>query len=214
MWEKARDYRSGSLNIASPWRQVDIGTNRATLSDEGPERVNHKETYYAYYRNRVLDSSTTYFAFQKDSAYAGDWYVMVTMDGQEDNGKVSAQEDYTLTVQLDGEEADGPAWRPSNDPGPEPTIEPMSASKDANAEDSESTDEQQAAGVEENKEEDDGPSWMPIGIGAGIVAVFALLVGILIGVSNARKKKARQQQFPPQGGSFPPNNNPYGDQNP
>ena len=211
--KKARDYRSGSLNIASPWRQVEIGTNRATLSDEGPERADHTETYYAYYRNRVLDSSSVSMEFQKDSAYAGDWYVMVTMDGKEDNGKVSAQEDYTLTVQLDGEEADGPAWRPSNEPGAEPTIEPMSASEDANAEDSESTDEQQAAGVEENKE-DDGPSWMPIGIGAGIVAVIALLVGILIGVSNARKKKARQPQFPPQGGPFPPNNNPYGGQNP
>ncbi|QFQ02681.1 hypothetical protein CUROG_06625 [Corynebacterium urogenitale] len=112
-------------------------------------------------------------------------------------GKQSAQEDSTLTVQLDGEEADGPAWRPSNEPGPEPTIAPMSSSKEAHSEGSENSEEQAAAGVdEENKDEDSKATgwkkWALYALG-GLIAALALAVIAYYGFVFPRQKQRQEQ---------------------
>ena len=137
--KQARDPLNGMLEIATPWREIKSNFDFESLKEDKNTKLDHQRAYYAYYRNRVGDGYPQ--AFKKDSAFAGDWYVMVTLDGREDNGMVSEEETYTLTVALDGEEVSGPEWRPSNDPGPEPTIEPMSVSEDTSSEGSENSDE-------------------------------------------------------------------------
>lgn len=203
---QARDPRNGMLEIATPWREIKSNFDFEGLDEDKNTKLDHQRAYYSYYRNRVGDNYAS--AFKNDSAFAGHWYVMVTLDGREDNGMVSEQESYKLTVALDGEEVAGPSWRPPSEAGPEPSITPIS-------ENSEMENDSSAEGGIGDGSENSGDSSDPTATAdsqstgfqkyalwglVGLIALLALAVIMYFGVVVPRRKKsARDSTFHQQG---------------
>ncbi|MGJ4050851.1 hypothetical protein ACN4DP_07095 [Corynebacterium macclintockiae] len=113
-------YRSGQVFVASPRRTHTSYSNAESLDDDIPVTARAVSTPYVFFRNR--EGSTS----QDEAADAGQWYVMVTLDGGNENGKQDKDIEFRLSTALDGDKVDGPEWRQTLEPGPAPSAEPSS----------------------------------------------------------------------------------------
>ena len=113
-------YRSGQVFVASPRRTHTSYSNAESLDDDIPVTARAVSTPYVFYRNR--EGSTS----QYEATDAGQWYVMVTLDGGDENGKQDKDIEFRLSTALDGDKVDGPEWRQTLEPGPAPSTEPSS----------------------------------------------------------------------------------------
>lgn len=104
---RTKDLRQAVLEVATPWRHIIENYGSKGLSDSKPTVIDNQTAYYAYYSNR--EEGAYKAQGMQDSAYAGLWYIAVNLDGREANGTNIDQNNYTLTVKLDGEEVEGPA---------------------------------------------------------------------------------------------------------
>ena len=132
-------------------------TSEVTVSSEGP--VN--------YRNRQVNVAGL------DYAMAGDHYVAVSLAmGALAEGGVDR--DYQLFVEVEGAPTSGPDWRPTEEPGPEPSAEPI-----AFVDDDATGDGDRADSGEDRSDLADAES---DGLSIGLVLVG---VGLLIAVGVA-----------------------------
>ena len=120
------DSRNGDIYVASPRREVTSEQTIRTLDKDVPTTARAVSTPYVFYRNRegnVGDSQ---------ASDAGQWYVMVTLEGYDDNGKQAKDIEFRLSTAVEGNKVDGPEWRQTLEPGPEPTPEPPGTNDDGN----------------------------------------------------------------------------------
>ena len=128
------------------------------------------------------------------STVAGDYFIAVSMSIPQQEGSLSGiEQDYELAVDVTGEVDEHPNdWRPSYEPGPEPTDEPPTydaASEEATAE--VETSEEAAADAETENTAAEGSS--EGGFSALIWGVVGLLVLALIGIFVAMGLKLRKK---------------------
>lgn len=193
---KAKELRDPIVMISNPWRAEFDDYGSKLLEEDKPIGFEHQRSYFAYYSNR--EEGAYKAQGMQDSAYAGLWYIALNLDGREANGTNIDQNNYTLTVKLDGEEVEGQAWRPSNKPGPEPSAEPMNSAEGGESGDKNSAS--QADGVGEKGSlplEDKGTNWTTIGL-VGLAAVLIMGAVVVMVAKNSRKKKqgpAQNQHF-------------------
>lgn len=112
--------RSGNLYIASPRRAVTSDPLPEDLEKNAPVTVQAVDTPYVYYRNREGAEQNW------KTADAGQWYIVVSLEGYNDNGKPNKEVEFRLSAAVEGERADGPEWRQTLEPGPAPSTEPPS----------------------------------------------------------------------------------------
>jgi len=112
------DSRNGDIYVASPRRKVTSEETTQTLDKDVPTTARAVDTPYVFYRNREENVS------HQEASDAGQWYVMVTLEGYSDNGKQDKDIEFRLSTALEGNKVDGPEWRQPLEPGPEPTLEP------------------------------------------------------------------------------------------
>lgn len=112
--------RSGNLYIASPRRAVTSDPLPENLEKNAPVTVQAVDTPYVYYRNREGAEQNW------KTADAGQWYIVVSLEGYNDNGKPNKEVEFRLSAAVEGERADGPEWRQTLEPGPAPSTEPPS----------------------------------------------------------------------------------------
>ena len=133
-----------------------------------------------FYRNRegnVGDSQ---------ASDAGQWYVMVTLEGYDDNGKQAKDIEFRLSTAVEGNKVDGPEWRQTLEPGPEPSPEPPGTSDDGNgdAKGSNSSDDSNA----QAKDIDNASQSNTIlYIGLGILALI-LIAAVAVYFTAVRRK--------------------------
>lgn len=113
--------RRGNLYIASPRRAITSRPLSDELEENAPVTVQAVNTPYVYYLNRE--------GAEQDwrTADAGQWYFVVSLEGYNDNGKPNKEVEFRLSAAVEGERADGPAWRQPLEPGPAPSPEPPSS---------------------------------------------------------------------------------------
>lgn len=120
------DSRSGDIYVASPRRVVTSNPMFESLDEDVPVTSKAVGTPYVFYRNREGNVG------QGEAADAGQWYVMVSLNGYDDNGKQAKDIEFRLSTALEGAKVDGPEWRQPLEPGPEPTPEPPGTNDDGN----------------------------------------------------------------------------------
>ncbi|MCG7268129.1 VWA domain-containing protein [Corynebacterium sp. ACRQJ] len=113
--------RRGNLYIASPRRAVTSDPLSENLKENAPVTVQAVNTPYVYYLNREGTLRDW------NAADAGQWYFVVSLEGSKDNGKPNKEVEFRLSAAVEGERADGPAWRQPLEPGPAPSPEPPSS---------------------------------------------------------------------------------------
>lgn len=141
--------RKAQLFIANPRRinKPDSTFNGEYLKENEKVRLRNAVPEYAFYRDRedmnwLIDNPGNGYLGGKSADFAGDWYVALTMDGGDDNNKQSVEEKFILTAGTEGQQVDGPAWRFSNDNGPQPSTSPIDTSSgEASSEDSTNANE-------------------------------------------------------------------------
>ena len=199
----AEERRTAKLEVANPLRGKAGVEMSTSLKDEAEVSAENTNAYWPIYSNSGGVGTGSSMAFQKDAAYIGDWFVMVTLDGGEDNGKASVEEEYELTVLRDGEVIDGPEWSvPTND-GPEPSDEPIAplAGPSASAADYQSDDSDSSGANSDNGDNAEGAEnaqatesgevfgvSMPVAIGAAVVLGLLVVVGLGIAVATRRNR--------------------------
>ena len=199
----AEERRTAKLEVANPLRGKAGVEMSTSLKDEAEVSAENTTAYWPIYSNSGGVGTGSSMAFQKDAAYIGDWFVMVTLDGGEDNGKASVEEEYELTVLRDGEVIDGPEWSvPTND-GPEPSDEPIAplAGPSASAADYQSDDSDSSGANSDNGDNAEGAEnaqatesgevfgvSMPVAIGAAVVLGLLVVVGLGIAVATRRNR--------------------------
>lgn len=109
---------SGNLYIASPRRAVTSDPLSEDLEKNAPVTVQAVDTPYVYYRNREGPRQNW------KTADAGQWYIVVSLGGYNDNGKPNKEVEFRLSAAVESERADGPEWRQTLEPGPAPSTEP------------------------------------------------------------------------------------------
>lgn len=199
----AEERRTAKLEVANPLRGKAGVEMSTSLKDEAEVSAENTNAYWPIYSNSGGVGTGSSMAFQKDAAYIGDWFVMVTLDGGEDNGKASVEEEYELTVLRDGEVIDGPEWSvPTND-GPEPSDEPIAplAGPSASAADYQSDDSDSSGANSDNGDNAEGAEnaqatesgevfgvSMPVAIGAAVVLGLLVVVGLGIAIATRRNR--------------------------
>ena len=118
------DSRNGDIYVASPRRIVTSEQTIQTLDKDVPTTARAVGTPYVFYRNREENVA------HQEASDAGQWYVMVTLEGYDDNGKQAKDIEFRLSTALEGNKVDGPEWRQPLEPGPEPTLEPAGNEED------------------------------------------------------------------------------------
>lgn len=217
---KADDNRQALVSVANPRRMTGGDFfDKEDLDEDTSVRVHNGHANYAFYRDRY-DEPTDYFfdgIGGKQAAYAGDWYIVVTLDSYEDNGLQSVEEKYKLTSLVDGEKVDGPQWRFNLGNGPEPTKD--APSDEQLADQREAAEKGESPDTEAAAEEEGGTNWLLIGgIIAACVALLALVTyfGLIRGGKSDKKNDdgfggPRGPQGP-QGPGGPYGNGPHGPQ--
>ena len=119
-------YRGGEIHIASPRRTLTSSPWSETLDEDVPVTARAVGTPYVFYRNREENVA------HQEASDAGQWYVMVTLDGGKDNGMQAKDIEFRLSTALEGNKVDGPEWRQTLEPGPEPTPEPPGTNDEGN----------------------------------------------------------------------------------
>ena len=199
----AEERRTAKLEVANPLRGKAGVEMSTSLKDEAEVSAENTNAYWPIYSNSGGVGTGSSMAFQKDAAYIGDWFVMVTLDGGEDNGKASVEEEYELTVLRDGEVIDGPEWIvPTND-GPEPSDEPIAplAGPSASAADYQSDDSDSSGANSDNGDNAEGAEnaqatesgevfgvGMPVAIGAAVVLGLLAVLGLGVVIALATRK--------------------------
>ena len=120
------DSRNGDIYVASPRRIVTSEQTIRTLDKDVPTTARAVDTPYVFYRNREENVA------HQEASDAGQWYVMVTLEGYDDNGKQAKDIEFRLSTAVEGNKVDGPEWRQTLEPGPEPTPEPPGTNDDSN----------------------------------------------------------------------------------
>ena len=120
------DSRNGDIYVASPRREVTSEETTQTLDKDVPTTARAVGTPYVFYRNREENVA------HQEASDAGQWYVMVTLEGYADNGKQAKDIEFRLSTAVEGNKVDGPEWRQTLEPGPEPTPEPPGTNDDGN----------------------------------------------------------------------------------
>lgn len=199
----AEERRTAKLEVANPLRGK-AGVEMSTpLKDDAEVSAENLNAYWPIYSNSDGVGTGGSMAFQKDAAYIGDWFVMVTLDGGEDNGKASVEEEYELTVLRDGDVIDGPEWSVPTDDGPEPSDEPIAplvgpsaSAADYQPEDSDSSSANSengdnAEGAENAQATESGGVFglsMPVAIGAAVILGLLVVVGLGIVIATRRNR--------------------------
>lgn len=199
----AEERRTAKLEVANPLRGKAGAEMSKPLDDSAEVSAENTNAYWPFYSNSGGVGTGRAMALQRDAAYIGDWFVMVTLDGGEDNGKASVEEEYELTVLRDGDVIDGPEWSvPTND-GPEPSDEPIAplvgpsaSSADYSSDDSDNAESAEATNEDGNDAENAQAAEssevfglsMPVAIGAAVVLGLLLVVGLGIAVATRRNR--------------------------
>lgn len=199
----AEERRTAKLEVANPLRGK-AGVEMSTpLKDEAEVSAENTNAYWPIYSNSGGVGTGSSKAFQ-DAAYIGGWFVMVTLDGGEDNGKASVEEEYELTVLRDGDVIDGPEWSVPTDDGPEPSDEPIAplVGPSASAADYQSDDSDSSSANSENGDNAEGAEnaqatesggvfglSMPVAIGAAVILGLLVVVGLGIVIAIATRRK-------------------------
>lgn len=195
---------NATVEIASPLRHKAGSQMPTILSTGSATSKTNTDAYWAYYSNNPQGSSSYRETYQKDAAYAGDWYVMVTLNGGANNAQANVEEDYELTVLLDGEPVEGPGWTMPVDNGPEPAdtpIQPAGASDstgsntpEASGGASTSTDGDSSDSGESIAASDDTASGSAVGLGRPVLVAIGAGIGLLvIGGITAAVLRARRR---------------------
>lgn len=181
---QARTIATPSLVMTNPFYSDSSGTMKSETLGEGtviwPDRP-------IQYRNREANAGGLSHAF------AGYYYVGVAVSEANGQDLDGSEQPFELSVKLDGEPSEGPAWRPSEKNGPTPSDQPILASGDG-ATPAELRDTQGNAEGEESDANaqntsasgDSEPPMWPIPV-AG-VAIVGLIIGIVIGMKNRRPR--------------------------
>ncbi|SQI20574.1 vWA domain-containing protein [Corynebacterium jeikeium] len=173
-------YRSGQIFIASPRRTHTSYSLSESLDEDVPVTARAVGTPYVFYRNREGSMS------QSEAADAGQWYVMVTLDGGHENGMQDKDVEFRLSTAVQGNKVDGPEWRQTLEPGPAPSPEPPGTSDDGNgnANGSNSSDDSNA----QAKDIDNASqSNTVLYIGLGILALI-LIAAVAVYFTAVRRK--------------------------
>ena len=170
--------------MTNPFYSDSSGTMKSETLGEGkviwPDRP-------IQYRNREANAGGLSHAF------AGYYYVGVAVSEANGQDLDGSEQPFELSVKLDGELSEGPAWRPSEKNGPTPSDQPILASGDG-ATPAELRDTQGNAEGEESDANaqntsasgDSEPPMWPIPV-AG-VAIVGLIIGTVIGMKNRRPR--------------------------
>jgi len=157
------DSRSGKIFVASPRRVQTSYSSSESLDEDLPVTARAVGTPYVFFRNGEGSSS--------DAKEAGQWYVMVSLDGGSDNGMQSEEIEFRLSTALEGDKVDGPEWRQPLEPGPAPTLEPTSNENNSNSGESANS----ASSGNENTSQSNAVLYVGLGILA-IILIAAVAV--------------------------------------
>lgn len=103
------------LEMFNPMRKP-LGSEDVTAREASEVTVSAERP--VNYRNRQVNVAGL------DTAMAGDHYVAVSM-AMGFLAEAGVDRDYQLSVAVEGAPASGPEWRPTAEPGPEPSVEPI-----------------------------------------------------------------------------------------
>ena len=159
------DSRSGKIFVASPRRVQTSYSSSESLDEDLPVTARAVGTPYVFFRNGEGSSS------QGDAKEAGQWYVMVSLDGSSDNGMQSNEIEFRLSTALEGDKVDGPEWRQPLEPGPAPTLEPTNNENNSNSGESANS----ASSGNENSSQSNAVLYVGLGILA-IILIAAVAV--------------------------------------
>lgn len=176
------DSRNGDIYVASPRRIVTSEETTQTLDKDVPTTARAVGTPYVFYRNR--EESVAH----QEASDAGQWYVMVTLEGYADNGKQAKDIEFRLSTAVEGNKVDGPEWRQTLEPGPEPTPEPPGTNDDGNdgqENSGNSNDDESDAQAKDIDNASQSNTILYIGLG---VLVLILLAAVAVYFTAVRRK--------------------------
>lgn len=205
--KQAENSRRVKVETATPMRTATGVQMGSSLTNSETTQLNDS----AYYPMPNPGSAR----FQREAAYIGDWYVMVTLDGNADNGKASVEEEYELTVVRDGDQVDGSDWTVPGHDGPDPSDEPIAPLTGASADPSASHQGETGSEIDESSGgsgsggdsgtgDDSGDSQeaqatssrevfglsLPVAIGAAVVLGLVVVTGaVVVVVALARRNR-------------------------
>ncbi len=174
--------RNGDIYVASPRREVTSEQTIQTLDKDVPTTARAVGTPYVFYRNREENVA------HKEASDAGQWYVMVTLDGYKDNGKQAKDIEFRLSTAVEGNKVDGPEWRQILEPGPAPTPEAPGTSDDGNGgqeNNGNSNDEESNAQAKDIDNASQSNTILYIGLG---VLVLILIAAVAVYFTAVRRK--------------------------
>ena len=180
--KQADDSRSGDIYVASPRRVVTSNPMFESLDEDVPVTSKAVGTPYVFYRNREGNVG------QGEAADAGQWYVMVSLNGYDDNGKQAKDIEFRLSTALEGAKVDGPEWRQPLEPGPEPTPEPPGTNDDGNdgqENNGNSNDDESDAQAKDIDNASQSNTILYIGLG---VLVLILIAAVAVYFTTVRRK--------------------------
>lgn len=170
------------FELFSPLRYR-VADGKLIFFDDDREVESTKPDRPVNYRNREANAGG------KEQANAGTHYLAVTMNiPSGSDAPRGVEQPFEFAVALDGDPAEGPDWRPSTEPGPEPSDAPpgtesttTESAPQSSAAQSGETDAVAAASTDDGR-----PGWMlPAIAGAGAIVLLALLA---IAVAVLRRK--------------------------
>ncbi|MHA7687910.1 vWA domain-containing protein [Corynebacterium evansiae] len=174
--------RNGDIYVASPRREVTSEQTIQTLDKDVPTTARAVGTPYVFYRNREESAA------HQEAADAGQWYVMVTLEGYKDNGKQAKDIEFRLSTAVEGNKVDGPEWRQTLEPGPAPTPEPPGTNDDGNdglENNGNSNDDESDAQAKDIDNASQSNTILYIGLG---VLVLILLAAVAVYFTAVRRK--------------------------
>ncbi|MCG7258125.1 MULTISPECIES: VWA domain-containing protein [unclassified Corynebacterium] len=175
------DSRNGDIYVASPRREVTSEETTQTLDKDVPTTARAVGTPYVFYRNREENVA------HQEASDAGQWYVMVTLEGYKDNGKQAKDIEFRLSTAVEGNKVDGPEWRQTLEPGPEPTPEPPGTNDDGNdgQENNGNSSDESDAQAKDIDNASQSNTILYIGLG---VLVLILLAAVAVYFTAVRRK--------------------------
>ena len=175
-------YRSGQIFIASPRRTHTSYSLSESLDEDVPVTARAVGTPYVFYRNREGSMS------QGEAADAGQWYVMVTLDGGHENGMQDKDIEFRLSTALEGNKVDGPEWRQTLEPGPEPTPDPPGTNDNGNdGQENNGNSNDDESDVQAKDIDNTSQSNTILYIGLGILALI-LIAAVAVYFTAVRRK--------------------------
>ena len=174
-------YRGGEIHIASPRRTITSNPWSESLDEDVPVTARAVGTPYVFYRNREENAA------HQEAADAGQWYVMVTLDGGKDNGMQAKDIEFRLSTALEGNKVDGPEWRQPLEPGPAPTPEPPGTNDNGNgdAKGSNSSDDESDAQAKDIDNASQSNTILYIGLG---ILALILIAAVAVYFTAVRRK--------------------------